>query len=109
MTTINKNILQDKKEYKNLLVVFTKYFFIGSSLLFGCYLYTIGAITFAVVERKGLEESTKQLLSNISIQELKYLEQEKKLTKDIAYAKGLVEASKISFTTQKRAFAWNVR
>jgi hypothetical protein len=41
------------------------------------------------------------------MQELKYLEQEKSLTKELGYSIGLIDAPSLSFTTKQRAFAWN--
>ena len=107
MMNIMKNKIQSFNEYGLLLRRTTKYCFIASGVLFACYLYVIGAVTFSVIERKGLEESTKILASDISMQELEYLKVEKALTKETAYASGFVEPKSITFTTQKRAVAWN--
>lgn len=107
MMTQLKNNIRSFTEYALLLRRATKYCFIGTGVLFACYLYFVGAITFSVVERQGLEESTKTLLSDISMQELTYMQAEKALTKDAAYAMGLVDASSLSFTAKQRAFAWN--
>lgn len=93
--------------YNMLLRRTTTYCFIGAAALFGCYMYVVGAITFSVIERKGLEESTRTLLSDISMQELQYLGQEKGLTKQAAYSTGLVDAPSLAFTSQKRAVAWS--
>lgn len=106
MTQIKNNIISFN-EYALLLRRATKYCFVGVAVLFAGYLYFVGAITFAVVERQGLEESTRSLASDISIQELHYLEKEKHLTKEVAYSMGLIEAPSLSFTTKQRAFAWN--
>lgn len=102
-----KNKIESFGEYGLLLRRTTKYCFIGAGALFACYLYVVGAITFSVIERKGLEESTKILASDISMQELEYLKVEKTLTKETAYLSGFVQPSSIAFTTQKRAVAWN--
>jgi hypothetical protein len=99
--------LQSFSGYGTVLRRTGVYCFVASGVLFGCYVYLVGAITFSVVERKGLEESTKTLLSDISMQELQYLAQEKTLTKEVAYSMGLVDAPSLAFTTQKRAVAWN--
>ena len=109
MMTRIQSTIQSLPSYGVLLRRSTKYCFIASGALFACYLYVIGAITFSVVERKGLEESTKGLLSNISVEELQYLKQEKGLTKEMAYASGLINASTLVFTPQQRAVAWNAR
>ncbi len=102
-----KNSIRSFNEYASLLRRATKYCFVGTGVLFACYLYFVGAITFSVVERQGLEEITKSLASDISVQELHYLEKEKHLTKDVAYSIGLIDAPSLSFTTKQRAFAWN--
>lgn len=102
-----KNKISSFAEYGLLLRRTTKYCFIGAGVLFACYLYVVGAITFSVIERKGLEESTKVLASDISMQELVYLKAEKTLTKEVAYLSGFVQPASIAFTTQKRAVAWN--
>ncbi len=102
-----KNKISTFNEYGLLLRRTTKYCFIVSGALFICYLYVVGAITFSVIERKGLEESTKVLASDISMQELEYLKAEKTLTKETAYLSGFIEPASITFTAQKRAFAWN--
>lgn len=102
-----KNKIQSFNEYGLLLRRTTKYCFIGAGALFACYLYIIGAITFSVIERKGLEESTKVLASEISMQELEYLKMEKTLTKETGYLNGFVQPESIAFTAQKRSVAWN--
>jgi hypothetical protein len=107
MMTHIKTTMQSFSGYGMLLRRTTTYCFIGAGVLFGCYMYVVGAITFSVIERKGLEESTRTLLSDISMQELQYLGQEKGLTKDVAYSSGLVDAPSLAFTSQKRAVAWN--
>ncbi len=102
-----KNNILSFSEYGLLLRRTTKYCFVASGVLFVGYLYIVGAITFSVVERKGLEESTKKLASDISLEELNYLAQEKMLTKEVALSSGFVEAPSIAFTSVKRAVAWN--
>jgi hypothetical protein len=107
MMTHIKNNIRSFSDYTLLLRRATKYCFVGASVLFACYIYFVGAITFSVVERQALEESTKELVSDISIQELHYLAQEKQLTKEVAYTTGLIDAPSLAFTAQQRAFAWN--
>lgn len=107
MMTQIKNKIETFGEYTLLVSRMTRYVWATSGVLFGLYLYFVGAITFSVVERQGLEESTKTLRSDISTQELHYLEKEKMLTKEFAYNMGLIDAPTISFTTQQRSFAWN--
>ena len=102
-----KNKISSFGEYRTLFARTTKYLFVGAGALFVCYIYFVGSITFSVIERKSLEESTRSLLSDISMQELRYLSEEKQLTKEFAYSSGFVEPSSITFTTQKRAVALN--
>lgn len=102
-----KNNLQSFNEYATLIRRANKYLFVLAGLSFACYIYFVGAITFSVVERQGLEQSNKTLLSDISMQELMYLREEKKLTKEMAYTDGFVDAPTLSFTTRQSAFAWN--
>ncbi len=102
-----KNNIQSFNEYATLLRRANKYLFVLAGISFACYLYFVGAITFSVIERQGLEQSNKTLLSDISMQELTYLQEEKLLTKEVAYASGLVDAPALSFTTRQSAFAWN--
>jgi hypothetical protein len=109
MMTRMKNKITSFREYGLLLRRTTKYCFVGAGALFVCYMYLVGSITFSVVERKGLEESTRILTSDISMYELKYLSKEKHLTKELAYTNGFVDAPSITFTTQKRAVALNAR
>lgn len=102
-----KNKIQTFGEYATLARRATRYAWAASGVLFGLYLYFVGAITFSVVERQALEESTKTLISDISSEELHYLEKEKTLTKEFAYSIGLIDAPTISFTTQQRSVALN--
>lgn len=106
MTRI-QNTIRTFPSYGKLLGRISTYCFIGAGVLFGCYIYVVGAITFSVVERKGLEESNKRLLSDIGMQELRYLAHEKQLTKEQAYSTGLIDAPRLVFTTPKSAVAWN--
>lgn len=107
MMTQIKNKIQTFGEYAELARRVTQYAWATSGVLFALYIYFVGAITFSVVERQGLEESTRTLQSDISTQELHYLEKEKSLTKEFAYSIGLIDAPTVSFTTQQRAVAWN--
>lgn len=103
---ITNNIISFNN-YGTALRRMTNYCFIGAGALFVCYIYLVGAITFSIVERKGLEESNKTLISDIGMHELQYLSMEKSLTKELAYSTGFVDAASLVFTTQKRSVAWN--
>ncbi|MCC7436324.1 hypothetical protein IT402_00390 [Candidatus Nomurabacteria bacterium] len=107
MMTQIKNNIKDFGGYSIILKKMSTYCFVGTGILFVCYLYVVGSITFSVVERKGLEEQNRNLLSDIGMEELKYLAQEKKLTKEVAHNAGLIDAKNLVFTTKQSAFAWN--
>lgn len=102
-----KDNIKSFPEYVVFLRKMTTYCFVATGVLFGFYIYFVGAITFSVIERKGLEEQNRNLVSDIGMSELKYLSQEKKLTKDFAYNSGLIDAKSLVFTTKQSAFAWN--
>jgi hypothetical protein len=106
MKKITNNILSFSG-YGTVLRRMTTYCFVGAGVMFACYIYLVGSITFSVVERKGLEETNKHLLSDIGMHELQYLAKEKQLTKEVAYSTGLIDAPSLVFTTAKRAVAWN--
>lgn len=94
-------------DYKTILKSGTRFFFIGSGVLFIGYLYFVGAVTFTVLHRRGLEQDLKLMTSDISRQELSFLDTQKTLTKEYAYSLGLVDPAHVSFTTPKRAVALN--
>lgn len=106
MKKITNNILSFSG-YGTVLRRMTTYCFVGAGVMFACYIYLVGSITFSVVERKGLEETNKHLLSDIGMHELQYLAKEKQLTKEVAYSTGLIDAPSLVFTKAKRAVAWN--
>ena len=103
---MKKNI-KSLPSHINFLRKMTTYCVVGTGVLFGVYIYVVGSITFSVVQRKGLEEQNRILLSDIGMEELRYLAQEKKLTKEMAYSNGLIDAKSLVFTTKQSAFAWN--
>lgn len=77
------------------------------AVTFASYLYFVGAITFSVVERQGLEQQVKELLSDISTQELKYLAIDRSMTKGLAISLGLGESGKITFSARNQNVALN--
>ncbi|MBP6857605.1 MAG: hypothetical protein KBC11_00190 [Candidatus Pacebacteria bacterium] len=107
MMTKIKNNIKAFPGYAVFLKKMSTYCFVGTGILFALYMYVVGSITFSVVERKGLEETNRNLLSDIGMQELRYLAQEKRLTKEVAYSTGLIDAKSLVFTTKQSAFAWN--
>jgi hypothetical protein len=86
----------------------TVYAWISAGVLFACYLYFVGAITFSVIQEKGLQQHTRELISSMGQQELQYLSVQKSLTKEYAAQIGFVPAQLVSFTTPQKALAWNV-
>jgi hypothetical protein len=102
-----KNRIESVQDVNRTLKVLSTYVWIGSGVLFACYIYFVGALTFSIVKQKGLEQSIKAAISSMSIQELSYLNLQKDLTLSQALQMGLVEAHTISFVSQSRAFAFN--
>jgi hypothetical protein len=84
------------------------YAWIGTGLLFVCYGFFIGSITFSIVKQQGIQGDIKSLISSMSKQELAYLNTQKTLTESYASEVGMVPVNVVSFATPKRAFAWNV-
>ena len=85
------------------------YAWIASGVLFVCYMYFVGAITFSVVKQRALAQETKQLISQTSVEEMNFLAVQKSLTQEFAQSTGLVSAgSTIAYTGPRKAFAWNV-
>ncbi len=86
----------------------TRYVWIGTGVLFVCYSYFVGAITFSVINQQALEHSNKTLVSVMSNQERVYLQKQQNLTQSYATTIGLVQGTAVAFATAKPAFAWNV-
>ncbi len=108
MMTISKsNTLALPDINKNLKSI-TFYTWVAAGILFSCYLYFVGAITFSVIKERGLQQETRTLISKMGQEELAYLSMQKKLTQDYALQSGFVNATTISFATPQKAFAWNV-
>ncbi len=103
-TTVQTTKFDINKTLKSV----TLYTWLASGVLFSCYVYFIGAITFSVIKERGLEEDKKTLISTIGEQELQYLNSQKTLTKDYAVQNGFVPAHLVSFASPQKAFAWNV-
>lgn len=102
--TIKQNpILRDEL----LLRRFIKSLWWVVGVSFVTYLYFVISITFSVVERQGLERNIKDLLSEISIQELRYLAIDRELTRESAYLAGFEEPSKVVFQERNSNFALN--
>lgn len=90
-----------------LLAKSTKTLWVLIALTFSAYLYCVGSITFSVVERQRLDHEVKELLSDISTEELSYLAIDRSLTRGEAYALGLAETTQVSFSARGTGFAFN--
>ena len=90
------------------LGMISTYAWIGTGILFVCYGYFVGSLTFSIVKQQGIQSDIKARISSMSKQELSYLHTQKTLTADYAQTIGMVPATVVSFATPKRAFAWNV-
>lgn len=103
--TINTSAVS--ADYKKILRSGTQFFLISSGILFLSYMYCVGAVTFTVLHRRSLEQELKLMTSDISRQELSFLNTQKTLTKEYAYSLGLVLPTHVAFTAPKRAVAFN--
>ena len=86
----------------------TRYLWVCVGMLFACYLYFVGAITFSVINQQSLSADTKRMISTMSDHEVTYLAAQKTLTQEFGHASGLVVSESVAFATPKRALAWNV-
>jgi len=78
---------------------------VGAS--FATYIYVVGGITFSVMERGRLEGEVKNLLSEISEQELRFLSLDRTMTREEAQRSGLSDPSRVSFSTRSDRVALN--
>ncbi|MDB5188730.1 MAG: hypothetical protein JWM92_328 [Candidatus Nomurabacteria bacterium] len=90
------------------LGVMMRYTWIGTGVLFVCYSYFVGAITFSVIKQQALEQNTKGLISSMGNQERIYLQTQQTLTENDAATIGLVKSPAVAFAVAKPALAWNV-
>jgi hypothetical protein len=90
------------------LGLITRYAWISTGVLFLCYSYFVGAITFSVINQQALERANKALVSTMSNQERIYLQSQQNLTQDYAASIGLVKSTAVAFATARPALAWNV-
>lgn len=90
------------------LRLLTRYTWIGTGVLFVCYSYFVGAITFSVIKQQALEQNTKGLISSMSTQERVYLQSQQNMTESYASSVGLVKGTAVAFATAKPALAFNV-
>ena len=96
------------QDFNKALRTIGTYAWIGTGLLFVCYGYFVGSITFSIIKQQGTQSDIKAMISSMSKQELAYLNTQKTLTESYASTIGMVPANVVSFATPKRAFAWNV-
>jgi len=85
----------------------TRYAWLTAGMLFACYLYFVGAITFSVIKQESLAQGIKTTISETSKEELKFLNFQKNLTESYAGLEGFVSAPVISYTAPVHSFAWN--
>lgn len=90
------------------LGLITRYAWISTGVLFLCYSYFVGAITFSVINQQAIERTNKALVSTMSNQERIYLQTQENLTQGYAQSIGLVKGTAVAFATAKPALAWNV-
>lgn len=101
--------IKDREIFSNELFLrrYVKSLWALIGLVFASYLYFVGAITFSVIERQGLEQHVRELLSDISAQELRYLAIDRSLTRESAIALGLVESNHLTFSARNSNVAIN--
>lgn len=76
-------------------------FLIGALIILSIfYAYMIGSITFDVVARKSLENTQRQLGSNISQLELTYLSNINNINKSKAFSLGFTDSKSNLFATR---------
>ncbi len=67
------------------------------------YVYLIGSITFNVLARKNLEKTVRELGSNISELELRYLASTNKIDKNYALSLGFIDMNTNIFASRNAA------
>ncbi len=105
-TTLRNKI--EATDLNRTLRTLTRYTWIGTGVLFVCYSYFVGAITFSVIRQQALEQNTKGLISSMSTQERAYLQTQQAMTESYAASIGLVKGTAVAFATAKPALAFNV-
>lgn len=88
---------------------FVKGLWVFIGVTFASYLYFVGAITFSIIERQGLQQGIREIVSTISAKELTYLSIDRSLTKSEGILLGLSEAKTITFSARTigTGFAFN--
>jgi hypothetical protein len=85
-----------------------RYTWIGTGLLFICYSYFVGAITFSVINQQAITQANKTLTSAMGNQENVYLQTQQQLNESYAAGIGLVKGTPVAFAVARPAVAWNV-
>jgi hypothetical protein len=96
-----KEITMNIQENTNLQRIILRFLLGSFVIVFIFYAYFIGSITFNVLARKTLENTTRSLSSNISKLELTYLDKINQINKDYALSKGFVEVNNNIFATRE--------
>ena len=108
MITTLKRTIENTPDINKTLRTITLYSWISAGVLFACYVYFIGGITFSVIKERGLQQDTKALISSMGQEEVKYLAVQKTLTKGFAEQAGFIEPARVSFAQPQQAVAFNV-
>jgi hypothetical protein len=90
------------------LRLMTRYAWIGTGVLFICYSYFVGAITFSVINQQAITQANKTLTSAMGNQENVYLQTQQQLNESYAAGIGLVKGTPVAFAVARPAVAWNV-
>lgn len=85
-----------------------RYAWVGTGVLFLCYSYFVGAITFSVIGQSALQSSNKALVSSMGDQERIYLQNQEQLNESYASSIGLVKGTAVAFAVAQPDVAWNV-
>lgn len=102
----NKNILNKIvfRRERQIFVVILGLFIFGAAV----YLYSVGSVLFAIVERRYAERHVAELKSTISQLELSYLNQTKRITEKFAESQGFIEPESLVFQDRATRVATNV-
>ncbi len=107
-TLQNKMETVSSSDINKTLKLVTRYAWVGTGMLFLCYSYFVGAITFKVISQEALQQANKTLISSMGDQEQAYLQKQVQLNESYASSIGLVKGTAVAFAVAKPAVAWNV-
>lgn len=97
---MTKEITNNIKENIGTQKILFRILFAYSVALFVVYMYLVGSITFNVIARKSLENSTKVLTEKVNELEMAYFKSVNMINKDYAQSKGFVDVSKSIFASR---------